>query len=377
MAERTGRSERVAAICPRAATVALLVLLGSAGLARAEPTFALAWFGRDGRLLVSVSPDGRGWASPVKHRAAISSANGPALLFDERAGWRLFWFTPDRAQLGVSRGNGNARRGVKFGPLRLQSIPPQYRPFADPSVRPAAAFDGERWVLAYGSQHAGRITVAVADARRGKWAFSAVTGGRGWITPPALAYGDGQFLLAYMVAAPGRSGRHLLKMRRSEDGRRWSRPFEPRLAEQAGSRRSIYLAPVQGPVLTFDGERFLLAVTNRRDPNAPRFLYRYDVYASDGGARWAPLDGSFVAWSTTRAAVSLAVKPDDGCTLVAVSSSRPSGGFSARNIHIRHGVTRTGECGRARTIRWAPLNAPFPLRSMLDRFVAAAYGDPG
>jgi len=370
------RSERISAICRRATALALLVLLSSAGLARAEPTFALAWFGRDGRLLVSVSPDGRGWASPVKHRAAIRSANGPALLFDARAGWRLFWFTPDRAQLGISRGNGNARRGVKFGPLRLQPIPPQYRPFADPSVRPAVAFDGERWVLAYGSHQAGRITIAVANARRGGWTFSAVAGGRGWITPPALAYGDGQFLLAYMVTAPGASGRYLLNMRRSEDGRRWSRPFNPRRASANGGGRPIYLAPVQGPVLAFDGARFLLAVTNRRDRNAPRFLYRYDLYASDNGARWTPLDGSFVAWSTTRAAISLTVKPYDACTLVAVSSSRPSGGFSARNIHIRHGVTRTGECARARTIRWAPLNAPFPLRSMLDRFVAAAYGEP-
>ncbi|HUT47984.1 MAG TPA: hypothetical protein VM325_01480 [Alphaproteobacteria bacterium] len=370
------RSQRVSAICRRSATAAVLMLLASVGLARAEPTFALAWFGRDGRLLVSVSPDGRGWAPPVRHRAAIRSANGPALLFDARAGWRLFWFTPDRARLGISRGNGNARRGVKFGPVRLQQIPSGHRPFADPSVRPAAAFNGEHWVLAYGSQQAGRITLAVADARRGGWTFSAVAGGRGWITPPALAHGNGQFLLAYVVAAPGRSGQHLLKMRRSEDGRRWSPPFDPRRAGKPGGGRPIYLAPVQGPVLTFDGTRFLLAVTNRRDRNAPRFLYRYDLYASDSGGRWTPLDGGFVAWSTTRAAVSLTVKPHDGCTLVAVSSSRPSGGFSARNIHIRHGVTRTEECGRAHTIRWAPLNAPFPLRSMLDRFVAAAYGEP-
>jgi len=360
-----------------AITVVLLAQLGFGATAAAEPTFALAWFGRDGRLLVSVSPDGRGWAPPVRHRAAIASKNGPALLFAGRAGWRLFWFSPDRAQLGVGRGDGNARRGVKFGPIRMQPIPPEHRPFDDPSVRPAAAFDGERWVLAYGNRTPGRITIATASARRGAWAFRSLDGGGGWVTPPALAHGDGRFLLAYVAAAPGNPGKYLLRMRRSADARRWSRPFTPRRAASGGTGgEPLYLAPVQGPALAHDGGRFLLAVTNRRDRAAPRFLYRYDLYASEHGARWTPLDGSFVAWSTTRAAISLAVKPHDRCALVAVSSSRPSGGFTARNIHIRFGITRTGDCGRARTIRWAPLNAPFPLRSMLDRFVAAAYGNP-
>jgi hypothetical protein len=72
----------------------------------------------------------------------------------------------------------------------------------------------------------------------------------------------------------------------------------------------------------------------------------------------------------------MAVKPSDGCSLVAVSSSRPSGGLKAHNIHIRFGVSRTDDCARARTFRWAPLNAPFAQRSMLDRPVAVAYGDP-
>jgi hypothetical protein len=165
-------------------------------------------------------------------------------------------------------------------------------------------------------------------------------------------------------------------MRRSKDGRRWSPAITPRHAAGRRDPQPIFLAPVQGPVLAFDGARFLLAVTNRRDRVAPRFLYRYDLFASRTGARWTPLAGSFVAWSTTRAVVSLAVRPEPGCVLVAISSSRPSGGFSARNIHIRHGMTRTPSCGRARTIRWAPLNAPFPRRSMLDRFVAVAYGEP-
>jgi hypothetical protein len=352
----------------RAGGRALLIAasLSLAAPAAAEPTFALAWFGRDGRLLVSVSPDGRGWAPPVKHRAAIRSKNGPALLYDARAGWRVFWFTPDGARLGMSRGDGNARRGVRFGPVRFQAIPPPLRPFDDPSVRPAVAFDGERLVLAYGNRTPGRITIASADARGETWRFASLAGGEGWIAPPALAFGNDQFLLAYMVQAEG--NRYQLKLRRSRDGRRWSPPFDP--------TPKLSLAPVQGPVLAFDGGRFLLAITNRRDRNAPRFLYRYDLFASRGGARWTALDGSFVAWSTTRAAVSMTVRPHGRCALVAVSSSRPSGGFKARNIHIRFGVSRTGDCARARTIRWAPLNAPFPLRSMLDRFVAAAYGDP-
>jgi hypothetical protein len=342
-------------------------LLGLATPAVAEPTFAIAWFGRDGRLLVSVSPDGRGWAPPVKHRAAIRSKNGPALLYDREAGWRVFWFTPDGAKLGMSRGDGNARRGVKFGPVRFQPIPPAYRPFMDPSVRPALAFDGERLVLAYGNRTPGRITIATADAEGETWRFASLAGGgAGWITPPALAFGNDRFLLATIVPMPG--NRYTLKLRRSRDGRRWSAPFDP-------SPR-FTVAPVQGPVLAFDGARFLLAVTNRRDRNAPRFLYHYDLHASRDGARWSPLEGGFVAWSTTRAAVSMTVKPQDGCALVAVSSSRPSGGLKAHNIHIRFGISRTDACGRARSFRWAPLNAPFPLRSMLDRPVATAYGDP-
>lgn len=365
MIEQPGKPTLGARIGGRAVAMVAL-LFGLAAPALAEPTFALAWFGRDGRLLVSVSPDGRGWAPPVKHRAAITSKNGPALLYDARAGWRLFWFTPDGARLGISRGDGNARRGVKFGPVRFQPIPPAYRPFDDPSVRPAVAFDGQRLVLAYGSRRPGRIVVATLNAREGKWRFASLAGGDGWITPPALAYGNDRFLLATVVAAPG--NRYRLTLRRSRGGRRWSQPFAP--------TPGIYLAPVQGPVLAFDGARFLLAITNRRDRNAPRFLYRYDLFASRGGARWRPLDGSFVAWSTTRAAISMAVRPYGRCAVVAVSSSRPSGGFKARNIHIRFGVSRTSECARARTFRWAPLNAPFPPRSMLDRVVAAAYGNP-
>lgn len=345
---------------------AAAMLIGLAQPAAAEPTFALAWFGRDGRLLVSVSPDGRGWAPPVKHRAAIRSKNGPALLYDAEAGWRVFWFTPDGAKLGMSRGDGNARRGVKFGPVRFQPIPPRHRPFDDPSVRPAIAFDGERLVLAYGGRRPGSITVATADAEGDDWTFVGLAASDGWIAPPALAYGNGRFLLAYVVQGEG--DRYVLRLRRSRDGRRWSDPFGP--------KPRLNVAPVQGPVLAFDGGRFILAVTNRRDRAAPRFLYRYDLFASQEGAEWTPLDGSFVAWSTTRAAVAMAVKPYERCALVAVSSSRPSGGLTARNIHIRFGVTRTGACARARTIRWAPLNAPFPLRSLLDRPVAVAYGDP-
>jgi len=350
----------------------LAAVLAVTAPATAEPTFAMAWFGRDGRLLVSVSPDGRGWAPPVRHGSLIRSANGPALLFSSQYGWRVFWLTPDGARIGMSRGFGNARRGVKFGPPRFVEVPAEHRPFQAPPVRPAAVFDGRRWVIAYSNRTPGRITVGRSGTRRGGgWTFETIEASRGWMTPPAIAHGNGAFLLAYAVPAPGGAE---LRMRRSPDGSRWSKPFKPRISGRTAE--ALSLAPVQGPVLAFAGGRFLLAVTNRRDKAAPRFLYRYDLSSSANGQEWSPLAGGFVAWSTTRAAVAMAVRPTGGCTLVAVSSSRPSGGLSARNIHIRHGVTRTDGCQRARTIRWAPLNAPFSVRSMLDRFVAVAYGNP-
>ena len=353
-------------------------LLGAPhSIADAVPTFALAWIDPEGRLTTSVSGDARRWSPPRRHAAAIRSRNGPALAFDGSGGWRVFWFTPGRGAIASSQAIGNAASRLRLGPVRLHAIPQHHRPLAAPTVRPAVAHDGRRWTLAYRNHRPGSITIARSGADdAAPWTYRTLSGAGGWITPPALAYGNGALLLAYTVAAPGQAAPtgYQIRIRRSADGLTWSPAVTPKhMIGGAGSKPPLYVAPVQGPALAFAGDSFLLAATGRRDPSAPRFLYRYLVFGSADGARWRKRSGDLGIWSTTRVAVGMATTATDGCLAVAVTSSRPSGGAAARNIHIRRG-TAPEPCGRASGIRWAHPNAAFATRAMLDRFVAVAYG---
>jgi hypothetical protein len=246
------------------------------------PTFVLAWTDPLGDVHTLESPDGQTWLNERTQVGASSATgpglNGPGIGHDGNLTWLLVWPTqvgaPPNASAGLALkvGIGGVPAGGQPGGVVWEETiraGPVINPIAG---RPSVTFGGGRWYIAYRTVGGGIEVVRSDPNSVAAWSpptLVVLPPGTGLFssTDPAVAYGNGTLVLAFLrggtVFAAG-----------SPDGMTWSAPSPIGASEPFG------------PGIAFRDGVFIAVLTHLASSGTLSTL-RFSPVSSTDGVTWS------------------------------------------------------------------------------------------
>lgn len=260
--------------CPRG--------IGGGGIApQTPPTFVLTWTDVSGVVNTLESRDGVEWLNPQAHQGALSEG-GPAVGHDGQLTWLLAW--PTASGLNFKVGVGGVPASGRQGGVVWEQEVVRGRIPAQVVGSPRIAFGGDRWLIAFRSAGTGLQVVRSRPGSVKEWEAPVVVttpaGLARTTSEPALAYGNGNFVLAF---TPPGAGLRNFTVIRSPDGSQWSAP------------QVIGQTDAPDPGLTYGGGTFL-AVLSEGESGTHLKTIRFKVFSSPDGDSWSGPIAQGGAW---------------------------------------------------------------------------------
>lgn len=274
------------------------------------PTFVIAWAESNGNLHTMESNDGIQWRNQTTH-ARSNTHFTPALAHDGVVTWLMMW-KAGPAGLYYKTGVGgvplNGGGGITWEQQPITGNLP-----VSISGSPALAYGDSRWVAAYRTP-GGRIQIIRSDTGNlDNWSppvdvvYPAVGGARPVTTSkdPALAYGNGRFVLARYYSG-------ITVSVSLDGGQTWAEPASPMVGHGVA----------KSPVLFFSEGNFYAATYLSAGTNANYAAEKLRIYKSTDGSNWQQIgEGGYFSASLAAVNSGFGQFEDGSCKMLIVSGS--------------------------------------------------------
>ncbi len=297
------------------AALACVVLLP--GCTSTPPTFVLAWTGTDSRVHTMQSTDGSSWVLPAT-APGPNSTEGVAVAHNGMSAWLVLWNSG--GQLSYITGIGGLPSATSSTGITWESAANALRT-SPVTGTPALAYGNQKWVAVYLASGGLRIVRSVLESSSTRPADEDLGLAAATSFTPALTFGAGRFVLAYL------DGTRNLVARTSSDGRSWSPPATVFPITDIGGSPASCISPTSVTLSFSEGAFYAVGrlSTTLCSGNSQAGGSSIAVFRSPDGASWTTL-----------------VDRNSGPTVIREEAGIPGAAFAQCRLVVAYTQTRLG-----------------------------------